>query len=138
MSEPLRLVPGEVALTQWREAMSAPSVALNDDAWAGIERGAAIVERVVAGGAPTYGVNTGFGKLASISIATDDLAALQRNLILSHAAGVGPALPDAIVRLLLAMKAASLARGASRKTRCRSSPPRDRSAPRAISLRSRT
>jgi histidine ammonia-lyase len=61
----------------------------------------------------TYGVNTGFGKLASVRIADADLATLQRNLILSHAVGTGPALPDGVVRLLLAMKAASLARGAS-------------------------
>ena len=61
----------------------------------------------------TYGVNTGFGKLASVRIADADLATLQRNLILSHAVGTGPALPDSVVRLILAMKAASLARGAS-------------------------
>ncbi len=61
----------------------------------------------------TYGVNTGFGKLASVRIADGDLATLQRNLILSHAVGTGPALPDGVVRLILAMKAASLARGAS-------------------------
>jgi histidine ammonia-lyase len=67
----------------------------------------------VAAGTVTYGVNTGFGKLASVRIADADLAKLQSNLILSHAVGTGPALPDEVVRLLLAMKAASLARGAS-------------------------
>lgn len=73
----------------------------------------AIVDDIVAAGTVTYGVNTGFGKLASVRIADADLATLQRNLILSHAVGTGPALPDSVVRLILAMKAASLARGAS-------------------------
>jgi histidine ammonia-lyase len=97
----------------------------------------------------TYGVNTGFGKLASVRIADADLATLQRNLILSHAVGTGPALPDSVVRLILAMKAASLARGASgvrpvvveallgalRPMRCRSCRRRARSARPAISRR---
>lgn len=78
-----------------------------------IASGQKIVEEIVAAGTVTYGVNTGFGKLASVRIADADLAKLQSNLILSHAVGTGPALPDGVVRLLLAMKAASLARGAS-------------------------
>lgn len=109
----LLLDPGKATLTQWRAARAATKIELRADSWAAIERSAAIVSRIVESSRPTYGVNTGFGKLASVSIANDDLAALQRNLILSHAAGVGPALPETLVRMLLAMKAASLARGAS-------------------------
>ncbi|WP_342360883.1 histidine ammonia-lyase [Terrarubrum flagellatum] len=107
------LHPGDATLDQWRAILAGDSVALSDDAWPAIDASAAVVARIVASGEATYGVNTGFGKLASVRIAAKDLAALQRNLILSHAAGTGPDLPDRIVRLILGMKAASLARGAS-------------------------
>jgi histidine ammonia-lyase len=72
-----------------------------------------IVEAIAGGDIPVYGINTGFGKLAQTKIAAADLGTLQRNLILSHAAGVGAALDDGVVRLLLVLKAASLAAGAS-------------------------
>jgi histidine ammonia-lyase len=78
-----------------------------------IRRGAEAVERIVAKGEPVYGVNTGFGKLASVRIATADLESLQRNIVLSHAAGVGEMTPAPIVRLMIALKLASLAQGAS-------------------------
>ena len=78
-----------------------------------IDRGAKAIADIVARGDTVYGVNTGFGLLANTSIAHDDLEALQRNLVLSHACGVGPLLFDDIVRLVLVLKAASLARGAS-------------------------
>ncbi len=71
------------------------------------------VVRIVAKGEPVYGVNTGFGKLASVQIAVEDLETLQRNLVLSHAAGVGEAAPVPVVRLMMALKLASLAQGAS-------------------------
>ena len=71
------------------------------------------IANIVARGETVYGVNTGFGLLATKTIAAPDLAALQKNLVLSHAAGVGPLIPDEIVRLILVLKAASLARGAS-------------------------
>ncbi len=72
-----------------------------------------VVETIAAGEAPIYGINTGFGRLAQSRIAAADLATLQRNLILSHSAGVGSPLDDAVVRLTLALKATSLAAGAS-------------------------
>ena len=78
-----------------------------------IDRGAAAIAKHVAGGETIYGVNTGFGLLANTTIAKGDLEALQRNLVLSHACGVGPLLPDEIVRLTLTLKIASLSRGAS-------------------------
>src|SRR5690606_7864946 len=70
---------------------------------------AAIVDR----GEPVYGINTGFGKLATVRIAPADLEALQRNLVLSHSAGVGAPVPRSIVRLMMVLKLASLAQGAS-------------------------
>ncbi len=78
-----------------------------------MEASAAIITAAAAGDAPVYGVNTGFGKLASIRIAPDDTATLQRNLILSHCAGVGEAMPRAVTRLMMALKLLSLGRGAS-------------------------
>ena len=84
-------------------------IVLAPEAGAAIEASAATVSRAAAGEAPVYGVNTGFGKLASTRISADDLAQLQLNLIRSHSAGVGEPLPDAVVRLVLVLKAASLA-----------------------------
>jgi histidine ammonia-lyase len=72
----------------------------------------ATVQRIVDEDQVVYGINTGFGKLASTKIAHDRLAELQRNLVLSHSVGTGDALPD-VVRLVLATKAVSLARGHS-------------------------
>jgi histidine ammonia-lyase len=73
----------------------------------------AMVERIVAAGDAAYGINTGFGLLAQTRIPTAQLELLQRNLLLSHAAGVGDALPDAVVRLILVLKVNALARGYS-------------------------
>jgi len=78
-----------------------------------IEASAACVQAAAAGDAPVYGVNTGFGKLASTRISASDLALLQLNLIRSHSVGVGEPLAAPVVRLMLAMKAASLARAHS-------------------------
>ena len=78
-----------------------------------IQASAAVVRRAAEGSAPVYGVNTGFGKLASTRISEADLATLQLNLIRSHSVGVGEPLAPAVVRLMLAIKAASLARGYS-------------------------
>ena len=78
-----------------------------------VEASAARVQAVAAGSEAVYGINTGFGKLASVRIGAADTAALQRNLILSHCAGVGEPLAAPVVRLIAALKLASLGRGAS-------------------------
>ncbi|HEY1089627.1 MAG TPA: histidine ammonia-lyase [Burkholderiaceae bacterium] len=110
----MQITPGALTLDQLR-AIRAGGVTLTLDAsaHAAIQASAAIVQAAAAGDAPVYGVNTGFGKLASTRIARDELAALQRNLIRSHCVGVGAPLSPAVVRLMLATKAASLARGYS-------------------------
>jgi histidine ammonia-lyase len=82
-------------------------------AYAAIDRGAAAVAAIVKRGQPAYGVNTGFGRLAQTHIPNDQLELLQHNLVLSHAVGVGDPLPAAVVRLMLALKVAALARGYS-------------------------
>ncbi|MEQ9103212.1 MAG: histidine ammonia-lyase [Rhodothermales bacterium] len=72
-----------------------------------------VLEDVVAGGEPTYGVNTGFGKLASTRVPDDRLGDLQRNLLLSHAVGVGAPVPREIARLMLQLKIVALGQGYS-------------------------
>jgi histidine ammonia-lyase len=86
-------------------------VTLSEEAEARMTRTRAVVERAVEAGTPVYGVNTGFGKLSEVAIARDDLAALQRNLVRSHAAGVGRALPEREVRAMMLLRANVLATG---------------------------
>ncbi len=82
-------------------------------AWARVKRSRAAVDRIVAEGRTVYGVNTGFGRLQGVAIPRDRLAQLQLNLLRSHAAGVGPPLPSWEVRLAIALRANTLARGHS-------------------------
>src|SRR5262245_65754629 len=110
----MNLTPGSLTLEtlQAIHAGSAP-LAIDASAMAQVRASAAVVQRAAQSSAPTYGVNTGFGKLASTRISEADLATLQLNLIRSHSVGVGEPLEPRIVRLMLALKAASLARGFS-------------------------
>jgi histidine ammonia-lyase len=114
MSSPLLIEPGALTLAQlrriWRETVS---LALPDKAHAAMSASAAIVQAIIDKGAPAYGINTGFGKLAQTRIPDDDLEQLQENLILSHSVGVGEPLAAAVVRLVMALKVNSLARGYS-------------------------
>src|ERR687895_128627 len=73
----------------------------------------AVIERLVAGGDTVYGVTTGFGDLADVRIDPDQTAELQRNLVRSHAAGVGEPLPEVVVRGMLLLRANTLAVGLS-------------------------
>jgi histidine ammonia-lyase len=106
--------PGRVPLFFWRRVLEKPrELSLAEHAWERIEQARATLETALAQGRAMYGVNTGFGKLAQTRIPPDELKTLQRNLVLSHAAGVGELLPDSVVRLVIALKVASLARGFS-------------------------
>jgi histidine ammonia-lyase len=89
------------------------SLALDPRAKAAVDRAAEVVEAIAARDVSVYGVNTGFGKLAQTRIPRDKLADLQRNLVISHACGVGALLPRDVVRLAIALKVNSLARGFS-------------------------
>ncbi|MFT4912287.1 MAG: histidine ammonia-lyase [Brevundimonas sp.] len=103
-----------LTLARLRAVLDGPcTVDLTPAAWADVDKGAATVAAIVAEGRTVYGINTGFGLLANTSIAPEDLETLQRNLVLSHACGVGPLLGDPVVRLLMVLKIASLSRGAS-------------------------
>ncbi len=110
-----RLTPGTLTLTDLaRLYRGGPfRVEVDPAARAGIAAAADAVARAAAGDAAVYGVNTGFGKLARVRIAPDQVAELQRRLVLSHAVGTGPLLPDAVVRLILLLKLNSLAQGLS-------------------------
>lgn len=114
MHDTLVLDPGRLTLAELRTLWAAPRrVALPESARAAITASAAAIEAIVARGEAAYGINTGFGKLARTRIPDAQLEQLQRNLILSHSVGTGEPMSDATVRLVMAMKAASLARGHS-------------------------
>ena len=107
------LTPGAVPLSVWRDIYRGAAFRLDPACMPAVAESAAAVSRILAKGEPVYGINTGFGKLASTRIEDADLATLQRNIILSHAAGVGAPSPQPVVRLMLALKLTSLAQGAS-------------------------
>lgn len=110
----ITLHPGSVPLSDLETIFWTSQAARLDRSFdAAIERGARRIAEIAAGNEPVYGINTGFGKLASIKIDSADLATLQRNLILSHCCGVGAPLAENIVRLIMALKLISLGRGAS-------------------------
>ncbi len=110
----ITLHPGSVGLAQLAAIYLTGEAAVLDRGFdAGIEKAAARIAEIAAGNEPVYGINTGFGKLASIKIDAADTATLQRNLILSHCCGVGQPMPDNVVRLIMALKLISLGRGAS-------------------------
>ena len=94
-------------------ARGAARLALDAAAARTLEAGRGAMLSRAASGAPIYGVNTGFGSFAHVRIDGDRLALMQRNLILSHAAGVGDPLPRDVVRAMMCALAASLARNRS-------------------------
>lgn len=108
------LIPGQVTLAQleriFRQKLPAR---LADSARPGIARAASHIAAAAGGQAAVYGVNTGFGKLASVKIVPEDTAKLQKNLILSHSCGVGAPMPEDVARLMMVLKLLSLGRGAS-------------------------
>jgi histidine ammonia-lyase len=111
---PFTLHPGHMTLADLRRVWQAPvTVQLAPEAQAAIAQSADTIHRIVAKGDAAYGINTGFGKLAKTRIPDEQLEQLQRNLILSHSVGTGEPMSDATVRLVMLMKAASLARGYS-------------------------
>src|SRR5580698_1235800 len=105
--------PGEASLADWRAIWRGEPMAVDPSSRAAVAASAAAVERILACGEPVYGINTGFGKLAGVRIKPADLAELQRNIVLSHAAGVGETASVATPRLMMALKLGSLAQGAS-------------------------
>src|SRR5216684_8572248 len=114
MANVLEMRAGELTLPALRRIHQQPvALRLSAQDRGRISAAASLVDKITAIGDAAYGINTGFGLLAQTRIPTEQLELLQRNLLLSHAAGVGDALPDAIVRLILALKINALARGHS-------------------------
>jgi len=108
------LQPGSVSLKDLETIYwTGQAAKLDRSADAAIQKAADRIAEIAAGNEAVYGINTGFGKLASIRIDSADVATLQRNLILSHCCGVGSPLAENIVRLIMALKLISLGRGAS-------------------------
>jgi histidine ammonia-lyase len=108
------LRPGHLSLDELQAIHAGGhKIVIDPQALPAIQASAAVVQAAADGDAAVYGVNTGFGKLASTRISAADLATLQLNLIRSHSVGVGEPLQPGVVRVMLAMKAASLARGFS-------------------------
>ena len=110
----LNLKPGNVTIDEladiyWNES----AVTLDRDFKTAVDGAAARIAEAASGNVPVYGVNTGFGKLASHKIESKDTAKLQRNLILSHCCGVGDPVPRRLVRLMMSLKLLSFGRGAS-------------------------
>jgi histidine ammonia-lyase len=109
-----RLTLNALDLAMLARVLAAPvRVHLTRRDLARVRRGAAAVARLVARGEVVYGLNTGFGILARTRIPLQQIGQLQRNLVLSHAAGTGPLLADGVVRLILVLKIASLLKGYS-------------------------
>ncbi len=114
----IELIPAQLPLALCRQVVCAaadtlPAIRLGAAARTKVQQSATMLAAAAAGDQAVYGVNTGFGKLASMRIDADQQTELQRNLILSHAAGIGPPLDAGVVRLILLLKLASFARGAS-------------------------
>lgn len=110
----LTLTPGAVTLSDLETVFrDEAAVRLDPSCHGAINEAQARIAAAASGTAAVYGVNTGFGKLASVKIAAKDTATLQRNLILSHCCGVGDPIPRAQARLMMALKLLSLGRGAS-------------------------
>jgi len=110
----IKLGTGRLSLKDLRAiARDAATLGLDPDCMPRLEHSHAAVQRILASGKAAYGINTGFGRLSQTRIPDGELEELQRNIVLSHAAGTGPMLDDATVRLTLALKIESLARGFS-------------------------
>jgi len=94
-------------------ALRGQNVSLTPAAMERMNASRAVVERVVASGATAYGINTGFGKLASVRISAEQVRQLQVNLVRSHASGVGAPLSEAETRAMMLLRANALAKGLS-------------------------
>ena len=108
------LTPGQLALEDLSVLLDEnTTLKLNKDCFDAIYASEKTVANIILNNKTVYGINTGFGSLANTRIDSDNLQILQRSIVLSHAAGTGDLLPDRAVRLILALKINSLARGYS-------------------------
>ena len=113
MSEPIVLDGENLTLEALERVANGAEVTLCPEAAARMQASRDLVDAIAASDEPVYGINTGFGALAETPVARDDLARLQRNLVLSHAVGLGAPLSVRQTRALMALRANVLARGVS-------------------------
>src|SRR3546814_13438029 len=107
----VHLAEQPVDLATLRSVWSAPVlVSLSEERWRTVDASAEVVAKLIEDGETAYGINTGFGLLASTSIDTSPLEQLQLNLVLSHAAAAGDPLPEDIVRLFISLTVFVLSR----------------------------
>ena len=111
----LKIIPGQLTLAQLRDVNRFDGIkySLDESAFAEINKSADAVQQVIKDNRVVYGINTGFGLLASTRIKTEELELLQRSIVLSHSAGFGEYMEDATVRLMMVLKINSLSRGFS-------------------------
>lgn len=109
----ISISPAANSLSDWRKIYWGEAFNLSSTANTQIQAGAEAVQKIIDRSEPVYGINTGFGKLASVRIPDDQLATLQKNLVMSHSVGVGDYISPKIIRLIAATKVASLSHGAS-------------------------
>jgi len=108
------LTPGELTFSDLKLLMlDSTTITLNNHCYDGIHAATKVISTILSEEKTVYGINTGFGLLAETKIKLKDLESLQKKLVLSHATGVGEYLSDDLVRLILALKINSLARGYS-------------------------
>src|SRR6266849_7438729 len=113
-SRPIELTGNDLTFAQLYDvAFRGNRVALAPDAIERMNASRVVVERLVASGATAYGINAGFGKLASVRISTEQVRQLQVNLVRSHACGVGVALSEAETRAIMLLRANAIAKGLS-------------------------
>lgn len=113
-SDPVVLDGNHLTLEQVADvARDFRMVTLNPDAVEKMAKSRTLVDKWVAEGKPIYGINTGFGSLQDVKILSDRVQQLQENIIFSHAAGVGEALPEEVVRAIILLRANALAKGFS-------------------------
>ena len=108
------LTGNELTFSQlYAVALHHESVSLSPDAVSRMKASRAVVDQLVASGRTAYGINTGFGKLASVRISSEQVRQLQVNLVRSHACGVGAALGEEETRAMMLLRANALAKGLS-------------------------
>ena len=110
----ISIKPGELTHSTLRQFYREPEpIKLDDACWDRVNRSHSVVMDLMDRGETVYGVNTGFGLLANNKIPSEDLEQLQLNIVRSHSAGAGELLDDSIVKMIMLLKLASLARGYS-------------------------
>ncbi len=113
----ITISPEGLSLSQLRNVrLHETKLVVSEESRLSLHRGAEAVATIARRGEPAYGINTGFGRLATTHISYDQIELLQENLVLSHAVGVGDPFPDDVVRLMLVLKVASLCKGYSGAT----------------------